>query len=214
MKKVVCTMLMSIVALVAMAQEEREENRLGWNVALQGGVHYSAFENTKHASFGKNVDGHVALSVGYDFSHAFGTRVEVSYGRNTSGTNTKELNRPVVLYHCNDVSFFADAIFNLSNLLSKDRRTNFEVEAKGYLGLGVGIPSNGGDHNVHGYFSGSTETAMGVRAGVICEWHATPNWGFFVDGRLTGYADKFNGVDAGRALDCRLGLSVGAIYHF
>ena len=202
-------MLMSLMALVVVAQE-RAENRLGWNVALQGGAHYSAFENTKHESFGKSVDGHVALSVGYDFSHAFGTRVEVSYGRNTSGTNTKESGRPVVLYHCNDVSFFAD----LSNLLSKDRRTNFEVEAKGYVGLGVGIPSEGTDPNVGYYNNESTETALGVRAGVICEWHATQNWGFFVDGRMTGYADKFNGVDAGRPLDIRLGLSVGAIYHF
>lgn len=213
MKKVVCTMLMSLMALVVVAQE-RAENRLGWNVALQGGAHYSAFENTKHESFGNSVNGHVALSVGYDFSHVFGTRVEVSYGKNTSGTNTKQLHRPVVLYHCKDVSFFADAIFNLSNLLSKDRRTNFEVEAKGYVGLGVGIPNDGEDHNVHGYFSGSTSTAMGVRAGVICEWHATQNWGFFVDGRTTGYADKFNGTDSGFPLDMRLGLSVGAIYHF
>lgn len=206
-------MLMSLMALVAVAQE-RAENRLGWNVALQGGAHYSAFENTKHESFGNSVNGHVALSVGYDFNHAIGTRVELSYGRNTSGSNTKELDRPVVLYHCNDISFFADAIFNLSNLLSKDRRTNFEVEAKGYVGLGVGIPSEGGDHKVHGYFTDETGTAMAVRAGAICEWHATENWGFFVDGRLTGYADKFNGVDAGFPLDMRLGLSVGAIYHF
>lgn len=214
MKKVVCTMLMSLMALVAVAQE-RAENPLGWNVALQGGVHYSAFENTKHESFGNSVNGHVALSVGYDFNHAIGTRVELSYGRNTSGTNTKEnYNRPVILYHCNDISFFADAIFNLSNLLSKDRRTNFAVEAKGYVGLGVGIPSEGGDPNKGYYNNESTETALGVRAGVICEWHATQNWGFFVDGRMTGYADKFNGVDAGFPLDMRLGLSVGAIYHF
>lgn len=213
MKKVVCTMLMSVMALVTMAQE-RAENPLGWNVALQGGAHYSAFENAKHESFGKNVDGHVALSVGYDFSHVIGTRVEVSYGRNTSGTNTKESGRPVTLYHCNDVSFFADAIFNFSNLLSTDRRTNFEVEAKGYVGLGVGIPSNGTNLNVGYYKPGETETAMAARVGVICEWHATQNWGFFVDGRLTGYADNFNGVDTGYPLDMRLGLSVGAIYHF
>lgn len=205
-------MLMSLVALVAVAQE-RAENRLGWNVALQGGAHYSAFENTKHESFGNSVNGHVALSVGYDFNHAIGTRVELSYGRNTSGTNTKESGKPVELYHCNDISFFADAVFNLSNLLSKDRRANFEVEAKGYVGLGVGIPSEGGEPKV-GYHHGPTKSAMAVRAGVICEWHATQNWGFFVDGRLTGYADKFNGVDAGRPLDMRLGLSVGAIYHF
>lgn len=211
MKKVVCTMLMSLMALVAVAQE-RAENPLGWNVALQGGAHYSAFENTKHASFGDCIKGHVALSVGYDFSHAIGTRVELSYGRNTTGTNT-ELGRTLILYHFNDVAIFADAIFNLSNLLSKERRTNFEVEAKGYIGLGVGIPGDCTIPNVN-YKINSPETAMGVRAGVICEWHATQNWGFFVDGRMTGYADKFNGMDAGRPLDIRLGLSVGAIYHF
>ena len=134
MKKLVCTLLVCVMAMVAVAQE-REENRLGWNIALQGGAHYSAFENTRHASFGDAVNGHVGLSVGYDFSHAIGARAELSYGRNISGTNTVESERPLVLYHCNDVSLFADAIFNLSHLLSKDRRNNFMIEAKGYVGL-------------------------------------------------------------------------------
>lgn len=213
MKKLVCTWLMCVVALVAVAQE-REENRLGWNIALQGGAHYSAFENTKHASFGDAVNGHVGLSVGYDFSHVIGTRVEVSYGRNASGSNTKEIGYPVVLYHCNDVSLFADAIFNLSHLLSKDRRNNFMIEAKGYVGLGMGIPSNGGDPKVHGYFTDPTATAMAVRVGAIGEWHLDSNWSFLLDGCVTGYGDKFNGVDAGRPLDVRLGLSFGVKYHF
>lgn len=211
MKRIVLTMVLGAIALLGVAQD-REDNRLGWNVALQGGVHYSGFENTKHGSFGESVDGHVSLSVGYDFSHAFGTRLEASFGRNTTGTNT-DLNRTLILYHFNDVAIFADAIFNLSNLLSKDRRTNFEVEAKGYVGIGLGIPGDCTIPNVN-YKIGSPETAMAVRAGAICEWHATQNWGFFVDGRLTGYVDKFNGMDAGRPLDIRLGLSVGAIYHF
>ena len=123
MKKLVCTLLVCVMAMVAVAQE-REENRLGWNIALQGGAHYSAFENTRHASFGDAVNGHVGLSVGYDFSHAIGARAELSYGRNISGTNTVESGRPLVLYHCNDVSLFADAIFNLSHLLSKEHRNN------------------------------------------------------------------------------------------
>lgn len=213
MKKIVCTLLMSVVALVAVAQEERAENRLGWNVALQGGPHFSAFENTKHASFGDCINGHVALSVGYDFSHAFGTRLEASYGRNISGTNTKESGRPVVLYHCNDVSVFADAILNFS-YLGSSRRDNYEVEAKGYVGIGVGIPNDGTNPNVGYYDAGEPNTSLGMRFGAIGEWHATSNWGFFVDGCVTGYADKFNGVNAGVGLDFRLGLSFGAIYHF
>ena len=212
MKKLVCTLLVCVMAMVAVAQE-REENRLGWNIALQGGAHYSAFENTRHASFGDAVNGHVGLSVGYDFSHAIGARAELSYGRNISGTNT-ELDRNLVLYHCNDVSLFADAIFNLSHLLSKERRNNFMVEAKGYVGLGLAMPSEGTDPKAGFYPTENTSTVAAVRMGVIGEWHLDPTWSFLLDGCVTGYGDKFNGVDAGRALDVRLGLSFGVKYHF
>lgn len=212
MKKLVCTLLVCVMAMVAVAQE-REENRLGWNIALQGGAHYSAFENTKHASFGDAVNGHVGLSVGYDFSHAIGARAELSYGRNISGTNT-ELDRNLVLYHCNDVSLFADAIFNLSHLLSKDRRNNFMVEAKGYVGLGLAMPSEGTDPKAGFYTTGNTSTVAAVRVGAMGEWHLDPTWSFLLDGCVTGYGDKFNGKDAGRPLDVRLGLSFGVKYHF
>ena len=213
MKKLVCTLLVCVMAMVAVAQE-REENRLGWNIALQGGAHYSAFENTRHASFGDAVNGHVGLSVGYDFSHAIGARAELSYGRNISGTNTVESGRPLVLYHCNDVSLFADAIFNLSHLLSKDRRNNFMIEAKGYVGLGLAMPSKGSDPKAGFYPTENTSTVAAVRAGVMGEWHLDPTWSFLLDGCVTGYGDKFNGKDAGRPLDVRLGLSFGVKYHF
>ena len=212
MKKLVCTLLVCVMAMVAVAQE-REENRLGWNIALQGGAHYSAFENTKHASFGDAVNGHVGLSVGYDFSHAIGARAELSFGRNISGTNT-ELGRKLVLYHCEDVSLFADAIFNLSHLLSKDRRNNFMVEAKGYVGLGLAMPNEGTEPDVNYNYGEKPSTAAAVRVGVMGEWHLDPTWSLLVDGCVTGYGDKFNGVDAGRPLDVRLGFSFGVKYHF
>lgn len=212
MKKLVCTLLVCVMAMVAVAQE-REENRLGWNIALQGGAHYSAFENTKHASFGDAVNGHVGLSVGYDFSHAIGARAELSFGRNISGTNT-ELGRKLVLYHCEDVSLFADAIFNLSHLLSKDCRNNFMVEAKGYVGLGLAMPNEGTEPDVNYNYGEKPSTAAAVRVGVMGEWHLDPTWSLLVDGCVTGYGDKFNGVDAGRPLDVRLGLSFGVKYHF
>ena len=212
MKKLVCTLLVCVMAMVAVAQE-REENRLGWNIALQGGAHYSAFENTRHASFGDAVNGHVGLSVGYDFSHAIGARAELSFGRNISGTNT-ELGRKLVLYHCEDVSLFADAIFNLSHLLSKDRRNNFMVEAKGYVGLGLAMPNEGTEPDVNYNYGEKPSTAAAVRVGVMGEWHLDPTWSLLVDGCVTGYGDKFNGVDAGRPLDVRLGLSFGVKYHF
>lgn len=212
MKKLVCTLLVCVMAMVAVAQE-REENRLGWNIALQGGAHYSAFENTKHASFGDAVNGHVGLSVGYDFSHAIGARAELGFGRNISGTNT-ELDRNLVLYHCNDVSLFADAIFNLSHLLSKDRRNNFMIEAKGYVGLGLAMPNEGTEPDVNYNYGEKPSTAAAVRVGVMGEWHLDPTWSFLLDGCVTGYGDKFNGVDAGRPLDVRLGLSFGVKYHF
>ena len=90
------------------------------------------------------------------------------------------------------------------------------VEAKGYVGLGLAMPSEGTDPNVNlNYnYSEGTSTVAAVRVGVMGEWHLDPTWSFLLDGCVTGYGDKFNGVDAGRALDVRLGLSFGVKYHF
>jgi hypothetical protein len=109
---------------------------------------------------------------------------------------------------------FADAIFNLSHLLSKDRRNNFMIEAKGYVGLGLAMPSDGTDPKMGFYSTENTSTVAAVRVGAIGEWHLDSNWSFLLDGCVTGYGDKFNGKDAGRPLDVRLGLSFGVKYHF
>ena len=217
MKRTILTMVLCVLSVWTMAQnseEGRDENPLGWNVAVQGGPHFSAFENTKHGSFFDGIDGHVAMSVGYDFSHGFGTRLEIGYAKNTSGTNVLESGQPLILYSCKDVELFADAIFNVSHLFSIERRTNFEVEAKLYAGAGVGFPDKGTRPNVSYYHMKNPKTAFAMRVGMIVEWHVSESWGLLADARATGFYDNFNGVDAGKGADLRFGLSLGAVYHF
>lgn len=214
MKRIVLTMVMGAFALVSMAQA-REDNRLGWNASVQGGVLYSINENTYAASFGDLLTPGAALAVGYDFTHNFGVRAQVMYGRNVSGTNIKESGRELTLYRFNDVSLFGDAVFNLSHMCSRDFRKNFAVELKGYVGLGCVFADDYDDEDASHYtVLDNGQTVFAIRGGFIADWHVTQAWSLYGDLGLTAFTDGFNGVSAGTWADLRVNLMMGVAYHF
>lgn len=222
MKKIILTMVMGMVVMAGFAQEkqekqEREDNRLGWNVSIQGGVLCSINENTHAASFGDLLTPGMAIGVGYDFTHSFGIRGQFGYGRNVSGTNVKESGRQLTLYKFNDVSLFGDAIFNLSHMCSRDFRKNFAFELKGYVGLGC-VFADDYDAMKQGFYQGMVkdngQTVLGMRFGFIGDWHVSQALSIYGDFGLTGYTDGFNGVNTGTWMDMRLSLMMGVTYHF
>lgn len=226
MKRIVLTMVMGAFALVSMAQEEtnvqeetkvREDNRLGWNVSLQGGVLYSINENTHAASFGDLLTPGAALAVGYDFTHNFGVRAQMMYGRNVSATNAKDSGWPLALYKFNDFSLFGDAVFNLSHMCSREMRKNFAVELKGYIGMGCVFADDYDAMKVshyEGMVKDNGQTVFAMRAGLIADWHLTQAWSLYGDLGLTGFTDGFNGVNVGTGADLRINLMMGVAYHF
>lgn len=216
MKRIVLTMVLGAFTLISMAQT-REDNRLGWNVSVQGGVLWSHNENTNAASFGDLLTPGVAIGVGYDFTHNVGVRAQLGYGRNVSGTNTKESGWPLQLYKFNDVSLFGDVILNLSHICSRDLRKNFAVELKGYAGLGC-VFADDYDAMTLSHYDGMVkdngQTVFAARLGFICDWHVTQAISLYGDLGLTGYTDGFNGVNDGTKADMRVSLMMGVAYHF
>ena len=215
MKRIVLTMMMGAFALITMAQA-REDNRLGWNASVQGGMLWSHNENTRELSFGDLITAGAAIGVGYDFSHNFGVRAQLGYGRNVSATNPDILGYGLTSYKFNDISLFGDAVFNLSHMCSRDFRKNFAVELKGYIGLGCVFSDDYDAMQVENMYGvkDNGQTVFGMRLGFITDWHVTQAWSLYGDLGLTGYTDGFNGVNVGTGADLRVSLMMGVAYHF
>lgn len=215
MKRIVLTMVMGAFALITMAQA-REDNRLGWNASVQGGVLWSHSENTRELSFGDLITAGAAIGVGYDFSHNFGVRAQLGYGRNVSATNPDIVGYGLTSYEFNDISLFGDAVFNLSHMCSREQRKNFAVELKGYVGLGCVFADDYDGMKVTGQYQvkDNGQTVFGMRCGFIADWHITQALSLYGDLGLTGYTDGFNGINVGTGADFRVNLMMGVAYHF
>lgn len=214
MKRIVLTMVMGAFALITMAQA-REDNRLGWNASVQGGILWSHSENTREASFGDLLTPGAALAVGYDFTHNFGVRAQVTYGRNVGATNSKIAGYGLTLYKFNDLSFFGDAVFNLSHMCSREQRKNFAVELKGYVGLGCAFADDYENMGVPLYdVKDNGQTVFGMRLGFITDWHVTQAFSLYGDLGLAGFTDGFSGNNTGTGADLRVSLMMGVAYHF
>ena len=215
MKRIVLTMVLGAFTLVSMAQT-REDNRLGWNASVQGGVLWSHNENTRELSFGDLLTPGAAIGVGYDFTHNVGVRAQLGYGRNVSVINPEVINYGSKPYNFNDVSLFGDAVFNLSHMCSREMRKNFVVELKGYVGMGCVFANNYDDMVVpHLYdIKDNGQTVFAMRFGFITDWHVTQALSLYGDLGLTAYTDGFNGVNTGTGTDLRVSLMMGVAYHF
>ena len=216
MKRIVLAMVLGAFTLISMAQT-REDNRLGWNASVQGGVLWSHNENTRELSFGDLLTPGFAIGAGYDFTHDLGVRVQLGYGRNVSATNPEILGHGLTSYKFNDISLFGDAVFNLSHACSRELRKNFAVELKGYLGLGCVFADDYDAKTAENYLyqvKDNGQTVFGARLGFICDWHVTQAISLYGDLGLTGYTDGFNGVNEGTEADMRVSLMMGVAYHF
>lgn len=215
MKKVVLSMVLSLVALCAVAQES-EEKRSGWNMFAQGGLLYSINENTHEASFGDLVTGGGVIGVGYDFSRVFGVRAQLGWSKNVSGTNVKETGRPFTLYKFNDVTVSADAVFNISQYCIRyEEPRDLKFEFKGYVGLGCAFASDYDSMKQSWYgIKDKGQNVFNMRFGFIGDYHVSKAVSLYGDLGLGAYSDSFNGVNAGAELDLRLSLMMGVAYHF
>lgn len=193
-------------------------------VALQGGAMYSVSENYfTYAENGKAlglVTPFGALSVGYDFSHRFGIRGSLGYGKNAGAANTRQTAaRGFYPFTFSDVNLFADAILNLGSYGAL-------FQPKLYVGLGGGY-SFGFTESGHPWQKVTPKNlAFGFRGGFLGEFVVSEHVGILIDLRGEGFTDNFSGIQpsaedqaavegyAGFPLDLRAMISLGVAYRF
>lgn len=225
----------------------KERNFKGFNVSLQGGMLFSMNENSwtyyndnrsnrpaelaaarKALGYKKSdiLTPQGSVSVGYDFGHALGVRVQANFAQNASAANHKEQTVAAFYpYSFNTVSTFADVVFNISGFINPEKQHLLETKIYAGAGAGIGLSadtSNLPDHMDGGYpYTVEMTDTFGFRAGLIEEVYINKHIGAFVDVNLEAYTDKFNGVvswttpeDESFPYDLRIVGSFGLIWHF
>ena len=209
-----------------------------WNVSITGGGLFSGNENyfsyKDHGRFYDLINWQGAVSVGYDFSKYFGTRVWVGYGKNAGAGNVKQTNfgegHGFFPYTFKSINPFADAILNITGLAEEIT----PLTTKFYAGIGLGYSwdmtrskRNMWPDGIHPLQQPTENNlAFGFRLGAMVEYNLHENLGLLVDLNAEAYVDNFNGIRpyeheideregyAGFPLDLRAYASVGLIYHF
>ena len=225
-KTLICIAALLIGAASVFAQNKEAYDYTGrFNVSVQGGMSYSLSEN--HFGYYDNhrvkdlfnLQGSVSL--GYDFSPAFGLRLNVNYGKNSAACNIRETADHVFRpYDFSNIDFFADAMLNLFGMT--EETGPFAIKL--YAGLGWAYTFGFSDPEHPWQDLHQTNGSLGMRLGGIFEYDFKSGFGIFVDVSGAAYTDNglepenedqeaFNGY-AGFPFDLKAQLSLGVIYHF
>lgn len=226
MKKFVTCCAALLIGATALLAQNPYDYSGKFNVSVQGGVlfsvnenHFTYFENSKTKDMFKPI---AAANVGYDFSKAFGMRVQVGYGENAAAANSRETNgQGFYPYTFKSISAFADGILNISGLAEFESAFSL----KGYAGLGFGHSYSFTDAKHPWQQINGENNVFGFRLGGICEYDFGA-FGIYADLGGEAYTDMFNGLKphetdhavregyAGFPFDLRATLALGVICHF
>lgn len=227
-KTLICIAALLIGATSGFAQNKAAYDYTGrFNVSVQGGMSYSLSEN--HFGYYDNhkvkdlfnLQGSVSL--GYDFSPAFGLRLNVNYGKNSAACNIRETADHVFRpYDFSNIDFFADAMLNLFGMT--EETGPFAIKL--YAGLGWAYTFGFSDPEHPWQDLHQTNGSLGMRLGGIFEYDFKSGFGIFADVSGAAYTDRYNGLEpenedqeafngyAGFPFDLKAQLSLGVIYHF
>lgn len=232
---VCAALLIGASALFAQSPYDHSEQ---WNVSVTGGGLFSGSENyfsyKENGRFYDLINWQGAISVGYDFSNVFGTRLWVGYGKNAGAGNVRQTAQVggFFPYTFKSVSTFADATLSVLGLAEEVG----PLTPKFYAGIGLGYSwdmkrskrnNNAYNDDIHPWQDiTNNNLAFGFRLGAMLEYDFGNNLGILVDLNAEAYVDDFSGLRpyesdidwregyAGFPLDLRAYASVGLIYHF
>ena len=199
----------------------------GFYIALQGGPVLNVYENyfsfSENGQTAKMITPQSAAILGYDFSTAFGVRLQVAYGNDMGACNVKETSAggfyPYGFQHING---FVDAMLDLGGLSGKKKH----FHPRFYIGGGLAHTFNFADSGHPWQKVNSPNTVLGFRGGVVTEYRWNSGLGIYADLCGEGYTDSYNGLQPTEAdkagkdgypgfpLDLRGILSLGIVYHF
>jgi len=198
-----------------------------FRISVQGGPMYSRNENSfayeYYASPFDLISWQFSGTIGYDFTNAFGLRLNVGYtNNNPAAGNVYETNIGYVStngtddrffpYTFKSVNGFVDAVLHLKGL--KGPRTAFDPQL--YAGLGLGYTyglkataenryaaqNSGRIHPWQHDELTDPNFAAGMRLGFIAEYNFTDVFGIFADICGEAYGDNYNGMrPTGRFVD-------------
>ena len=165
-----------------------------------------------------------SVALGYDFTKAFGTRVQVGFSKNAAAANSRQSGGGFYPYSFKSITAFADFVVNVSALAEFDG----PFCLKGYAGLGYGRSFDLTDshHPWQKQYITDPNNVFGFRLGGICEYNFSNGFGVFADLGGEAFTDKFNGLRpteldhegregyAGFPFDLRATLSLGVVCHF
>lgn len=229
MKKFVTCCAALLIGATALLAQNPSDHSGQLSLSVQGGVlfsvnenHFTYFDNDKTMDL---INPTVAVNIGYDFTKAFGTRIQVGYTpKNAAAANSKEtLGQGFYPYTFKSISAFADFILNINGLAEFDNA----FSPKLYAGLGYGHSYDLSDshHPWQTKYITDPNNVFAFRLGGICEYDFG-NFGIFADLAGEAYTDSFNGLNpnewdhdkregyAGFPFDLRAVLSLGVICHF
>lgn len=215
------------LALSAQTGDDAFAHARRFNLSIQGGPTLSLYENAfSYRDNGRSFDlikAQAALSLGYDFTEAFGLRLQAAYGADAGAANTRQTAGggfyPYTFKHVNG---FVDAVLNLCGL--KGVATAFRPRI--YAGVGGAYTFGFTDAHHPWQKIFDRNTSFGFRAGFIAEYTTTSGLGFFADLCGEAYTDLYNGLApsaedqkayegyAGYPFDLRGILSLGLVYYF
>ena len=237
----ICAALLLGVTAVS-AQDWSSYDPTGkFSISVQGGpmlsISENAFSYRDNGFTGKLFTPQASVSVGYDFTRAFGLRANVGYGKNPSACNTYDTAmHGFYPYAFKNISCFVDAILQLNYV----NNSWSAFCPKLYFGLGgrrtIGfteVPYSTYEQTFPNYKRfhpwqevNETNNVVAFRLGFIAEYNFSENFGIFADIAGEAYTDNFNGLMpdsgdfdafhgyAGFPFDLRGLVSLGVVCRF
>jgi len=211
LKMLLAAVLLTSVAVPALAQEKDEAPYSYTYIGVQGGgqVTFTNYEATKlFTPVG-------AVSVGHFFSPVVGTRLHVSGLNNKGGIKALD-----ATYDYKFVTTDLDVMFNLTNLLAPNRK-NHMFNALLVGGLGLSYAWDGDDFKalqgkggvVEPYAWEKDRLVHNFRMGMQFEVNVAKHWGVNLEVVANNLHDRFNMKHNGRG-DWQATAMVGVTYKF
>ena len=199
-------------------QEEGKDQKIlrdykfwdNWFAGIQGGVLYNWGSNQKHTSFWRHLRPTAAAYAGKWISPSVGMRVQLGWASN------RGLTEGIHSYHFHTATFYADGLFNLTNIFGGYRESRF-FNLVAFFGFGGEQTFSFSDRNWNANdvaYNTDACTLLGLRAGLQMLFRLGERWDFTVEASNTWIDDSFDGIITHNKWDGHANLLFGLNYRF
>lgn len=181
-----------------------------------GGINKSGNENLPMSEFSSYPwAGGVFVAVGREVNALWGWRLALRFNRNKSRNVRKCETQDAWAW--NSLSAFADATFDLTDVLVKPAKRGRSFNAKLFAGAGLACTFDFPKDVPLSYtvpYSTASRIVPAARVGLDVSYRIRQRWRVGLELSHNIFADRFNGVKTGARIDMRSNLKVGLAYTF